>query len=694
MPVGFTGTMLNSGSQCGACRWKPAFLQRCNNMMCFVAFYAMLLLIYGMANAYSSSVIQSMERRFGFSSKLIGLILSVNDISQIVVALLTAYFGGSGHRPRLIMIGGLLLGIAVMLHAAPEVLFPSRRTIGRSKTAETVVPEKLCRDGSDNIYNNSYSVSNRSAEFAHSDGESINLGGPVAVFIVAQLIQGVGSTMVMILALPFIDDSVDKKNSSVYFAISLSARIFGPVLGFLLGALCNSIYLDWSNPGFNQTDPRWISAWYLGFLWTGASMCLVAALIGCFPAFVPARSGKAQTNGLKHSGPNDAGKAPVSSQPFWKDLPRNVRRLVCNGTYMLRVGTNILDGFCISGYFSFLPKFLGQQFHISQSGASIAGGVPGILATGVGVVLGGLLIRRCSLQPRQVGALLATSAFIIGGALLVMIALGCPDAVVMDPAGRSNVEYENQAECGAMENSCRCQPDDYDPICDTARQMTYYSPCHAGCQSVIHHNNTKPLYQKCMCVENSKQFATNSTTPPLLTKGHCYVSCQNLYYFVTILAIAKFIAGLPVSGGIMIQFRVVDPDLKTLSHGLSALLTAAFGSLPAPVLVGTVIDSTCLLWQLDVNGNRGSCRLYNIDGLRWKFHLFIGLMKIAAAFLELMVTWRVWNLTFERKKENPPEVSSATTASSVSVPSTVQNLQIDNGREAVGTAQNSRRVCP
>ena len=48
----------------------------------------------GMSNSYFSSVIPSIERRFNLSSKMMGLILSVNDVGHVLVALIVGHFGG------------------------------------------------------------------------------------------------------------------------------------------------------------------------------------------------------------------------------------------------------------------------------------------------------------------------------------------------------------------------------------------------------------------------------------------------------------------------------------------------------------------------------------------------------------------------------------------------------------------------
>lgn len=48
-------------------------------------------------------------------------------------------------------------------------------------------------------------------------------------------------------------------------AITIGVRILGPALGFIVGALCTSVYADLSiDPKIDSSDPRWVGAWWLG----------------------------------------------------------------------------------------------------------------------------------------------------------------------------------------------------------------------------------------------------------------------------------------------------------------------------------------------------------------------------------------------------------------------------------------------
>lgn len=62
----------------------------------------------------------------------------------------------------------------------------------------------------------------------------------------------------------------------------------GPAIGFLLGYACLSIYIDPKlHPVITMKDPRWLGAWWLGWIILGITMALFAVLISMFPRDLP-----------------------------------------------------------------------------------------------------------------------------------------------------------------------------------------------------------------------------------------------------------------------------------------------------------------------------------------------------------------------------------------------------------------------
>jgi len=62
----------------------------------------------------------------------------------------------------------------------------------------------------------------------------------------------------------------------------------GPAIGFLLGFGCLSLYIDPKlTPVITKKDPRWLGAWWLGWIILAATMGMFAVLIAMFPRDLP-----------------------------------------------------------------------------------------------------------------------------------------------------------------------------------------------------------------------------------------------------------------------------------------------------------------------------------------------------------------------------------------------------------------------
>ena len=62
--------------------------------------------------------------------------------------------------------------------------------------------------------------------------------------------------------------------------------------------------------------------------------------------------------------------------------------------------------------------------------------------------------------------------------------------------------------------------------------------------------------------------------------------------------------------------RCVDEDLKALALGLLSAVAALLGFLPNPLIYGTLIDSSCLVWETSC-GETGSCWIYDTTQFRY-----------------------------------------------------------------------------
>ena len=72
------------------------------------------------------------------------------------------------------------------------------------------------------------------------------------------------------------------------------------------------------------------------------------------------------------------------------------------------------------------------------------------------------------------------------------------------------------------------------------------------------------------------------------------------------------------------------------------------GSLPGPIVFGSIIDSTCTLWH-EEDGVRGQCWFHNRRDLALYMIIFCVSLKVLA-FLLLMTAYRTYKPTDSKKE--------------------------------------------
>jgi dipeptide/tripeptide permease len=103
----------------------------------------------------------------------------------------------------------------------------------------------------------------------------------LVIFVISLYGVGVGQTAVSTLGIPYIDDNVASKESPIYLAITIGVKILGPAFGFILGSYCIRLYVKLTD--VPQNDPRWVGAWWLGFVLISGSMALTSMAMLMFP---------------------------------------------------------------------------------------------------------------------------------------------------------------------------------------------------------------------------------------------------------------------------------------------------------------------------------------------------------------------------------------------------------------------------
>lgn len=138
-----------------------------------------------------------------------GIILSGNEISQILSLILT-YYGGSGHRPRWIAVGVGFSALSCIVLALPHFMYgPGKDALALTKEYldhtllnTTTVPHDLA-------------ICPRTDKPAYCDAETMLSGSllPRLLIFISQFILGIGTTLYYGLGQTYLDDNTKKKKN-------------------------------------------------------------------------------------------------------------------------------------------------------------------------------------------------------------------------------------------------------------------------------------------------------------------------------------------------------------------------------------------------------------------------------------------------------------------------------------------------
>uniref|UniRef100_A0A667Z345 Solute carrier organic anion transporter family, member 2B1 n=1 Tax=Myripristis murdjan TaxID=586833 RepID=A0A667Z345_9TELE len=369
--------------------------------------------------------------------------------------------------------------------------------------------------------------------------------------------------------------------------ILLAVTTIGPAFGFIMGFVTLRFFVDIDKVSkdqidLRQDDLRWVGAWWLGFLVASCFLFLTALPYLFFPKNMPKE---------------------VMSRTRTR-FPRIALRTLRSSVFLLVVLAQVCLAALVAGLATFMAKFIERQFDRTVSFANMMiGGVDIPLAV-VGIVLGGALMRRLSLSVGGAGRLCCAAILLCMFSALPLLLLGCP----------------TQAVAGVFPHSaaCHCPAKDFNPVCGSDG-VEFQSPCHAGCVTMETDNVTRKVlnYTDCRCVwGGGGGFAT---------PGTCGGGCSHLLLpFMVLSALTCLIASVSQTPSYMMILRTVPPEDKSFAVGVQYMLFRVLAFMPCPVLYGSAIDSSCILWGSKC-GKKTSCLYYNMDQFRQRF---LGLQAI------------------------------------------------------------------
>ncbi|KAK3094161.1 hypothetical protein FSP39_024851 [Pinctada imbricata] len=176
---------------------------------------------------------------------------------------------------------------------------------------------------------------------------------------------------------------------------------------------------------FDSSDPRWVGAWWFGFIITSIGFLLVAIPISGFPKALPNTEKYKPDQNVHVEKEKESDSIPSRVLFQIKLFIKAFIRLLRNPVYISQLFAGVCGSLIISGVGSFSFKYLAEQYNLSPDLAGIyIGGL--ILFGAFGMFLGGLLVRIFNLSLVGMLRLCSLSTF-LSAILGISFLAGCPE---------------------------------------------------------------------------------------------------------------------------------------------------------------------------------------------------------------------------------------------------------------------------
>ncbi|EHB09306.1 Solute carrier organic anion transporter family member 1B3 [Heterocephalus glaber] len=566
------------------------------------------------------TAITQIERRFDISSSVAGFIDGGFEIGNLLVIVFVSYFGSKLHRPKLIGIGCVVMGVGSILTALPHFFMGYYRYSTESHVNTTESSISTC------LINETLSLTKPSTEIVGKGCEKQSESYMWIYVLMGNMLRGIGETPIAPLGVSYLDDFAKEGYSSVYLGILNSVAMIGVIVAFLMGAVCTRMYVDigyvdLSSIRITPQDSRWVGAWWLGFLVSG-----LLSIICSMPFFFlpqnpnePQKQRRKASTSLHGLNTDEEKNQAANSTNHEKhgtlsmtDFLQSMKSLLTNHLYIMFVFSTLLYFSSLIGGFTYVFKYIEQQYGQSISQANFLLGLIIIPCMATGMVLGGYLIKKFKLTLVGIAKFSSFTAFLSLICQLLYFALLCDRKSVAGLTlaydGINPVASHANAPLSYCNSGCNCDETQWEPVCGN-NGITYLSPCLAGCTSVG--DNEKPtVFYNCSCLEVSGFKSMNYSA----RLGECPRDnpCRKKHYFyIGVQVMDAFFSALGATSFILLLVKNVLPELKSLAMGFHSLVIRTLGGILAPVYFGAMIDRTCMKWSTTSCGTQGACRIYN-----------------------------------------------------------------------------------
>lgn len=575
---------------------RPRWLQFLNTPKWFLFFLSQYFFTQSIVvNGIFPGSISTIEKRFGFTSYMSGMLASSYDVAALVVTPLISYLGGSRKKPVFCAWGLFTMGVGFFVFVLPHFISPpyeADANLGLNGTMEAASKASKVCAGNGNYYGDKDDCAR----------ESGGNGLYYALFILGMVVMGCGCTPMYALGIPYMDENVKAKVSPMYVGIFAASGIAGAALGFVFISLFLSIFVELGvQTTLTRSDKAWVGNWWLGFLIFGAICIFWSVWLLGFPKEFPLTKKLRERMETKTSKEEEAGFYKL------KDLPKATKLVYSNLPFLfITIGT-CLESFQISAGGAFMPKVIETQFYLGARNVALIYGLITVPTAFFGNLAGSYINKRLKLNTTH-SARMCFIVSLLGFLLTTLMYIKCETPSIPGV----NTSYQKSSPgppqlSSPCNQACNCSGVSYSPVCGGS--LTYFSPCHTGCTIASKTQTGSWSYTNCTCLADIGQF------PGEVNKGICLVDCRIKFtLFLTLVCATVFLMFLNLTPAMIVTLRSVPKTQESYALGHQMTLMRVLGAIPGPIVYGALIDQTCILWSSKC-GKQGYCLEYDHIGL-------------------------------------------------------------------------------
>lgn len=244
------------------------------------------------------------------------------------------------------------------------------------------------------------------------------------IIAIASTFAGCGQQFFNTLGTTYLDNNIKKSKIPLLYSVHRFIRLLAPAIGLNLASYCLQFYVSpYLHPTIMNTDPRWIGAWWAGYLILASLTFFLVPIMAMFPKVLPREALRRRNKASENLEEDSFVKVEKASM---KDLGETLKRLVSNRAYFFNTMAAIFYVFGYVPYNYFMNKYLQIQYLVTPSFANTMTGSVGLVASAIGLLTAGVVITIFKPRARYLAGWNIATSLMSGLGLMSYGFLGCP----------------------------------------------------------------------------------------------------------------------------------------------------------------------------------------------------------------------------------------------------------------------------